>query len=310
MEAHVPRWRSAVDPQGLLLAKETVALPRRALHQHSGEGNAGHGFGDRSRGPRACRAGARHVQRRVPAMAEQRRHLARPRIGLQKPREDPRAVVELRSKRSSDGHRRIAEARIGGGRRAMGCRSGSGLAVPVAVAHAARDGLDRAQAGGKRPERGRVSPNRQRGCRVPRAVSNACSPSSPTKPQTASCPSTAEWTRAFARCFPIRPIRTASGTPRSGRRLSSVPGTGSRAPQRASSPTRSTALKRPNSSGDWRSECRIFCRASQTIKLSWRSGRPTAGAAWHCTGRSTSTSSLSRTTWSCGSAASSIGRRC
>ena len=163
---------------------------RRALHQQSGKGHAGHGVRDRSRSPRACRAGARHVQRRVSAMVEQRRHLAGPRDGLQKPLEDARAIVELRPERSSDGYRRIAEARICGGRRPMGRRGGSSHAIPVAVEDAARDGARR-RASWRQAGRARTriaeSPTR-----LPRAglASSACSPSWPTKPRTASCPNT------------------------------------------------------------------------------------------------------------------------
>ncbi len=206
-EAHVPRWRSAVDPQGLLLAKETVALLAEHYTSTPAKGHAGHGFRDRSRGPCARRAGARHVQRRLSAMVEQRRHLAGSRDGLQKPHEDSRAIVELRPQRSGDGNRRIAEARIGRGGRPMGGRGGSSHAVPVAVAHAARDGLDRAQARGKRTERGRVSPNRQRDCHVPGWCRAPARRRGRRNPGRRSCPSTAEWTRAFAlsSCDPANP---------------------------------------------------------------------------------------------------------
>ena len=64
-EAKVPRWRSAVDPQGLMLAKETVAVLAEHYTSNPAKGIAGHGVGDQSGGARPCRAGARYVQRRL-----------------------------------------------------------------------------------------------------------------------------------------------------------------------------------------------------------------------------------------------------
>ena len=98
----------------------------------------------------------------------------------------------------------------------MGRRRDSRHAVSVAVADAARDGCDRAQARRKRSARRGLSPHRR--TRLPRAVpaSSACSPSSPTKRSRRSCRSTPAWMRAFAPCSAIRPILTASAIPRHG----------------------------------------------------------------------------------------------
>ena len=95
IEGAPPRWRSAVDPQGLILAKETVAL--LAEHYASAQaGPAGHGLGDQPGGARPGCAGARHLQRGVPPVAEQRRHLACARKRREGPHECPGALVELR----------------------------------------------------------------------------------------------------------------------------------------------------------------------------------------------------------------------
>ena len=78
-------------------AREGNGRPSRgALHEHAGQGLAGHGLGDRPGSARPGRAGARYLQRRLPPVAEQRRHLAGARKRREEPHEDARALVELR----------------------------------------------------------------------------------------------------------------------------------------------------------------------------------------------------------------------
>ena len=119
------------------------------------------------------------------------------------------------------------------------------------------------------------------------------------------------WTRPFARCSPIRPIPSASAIQRRGRRSSSAPRdrfTGAAARELADALDGIEAAKQLG---------RLAKRVSDLVarRRAAASGCrclacPTPGAAWRCTVRSISTSSRNRTTSSCGSVATSTGRRC
>ena len=173
-------------------------------------------------------------------------------------------------------------------------------------------GLDGAQAGGKRASADASiaeSPTRS-----PRAglVSSACSPSWPTKTPDGKLPEHTRSRRERSRAvYRSRPIQTASANAAAWAAIIE------RARDRFTGPAARELADALDGIEAAKQLGRLAKRVSdllqgkpdhQTVVVA--SGRPIADAVWPCTGRSTSTSSLSRTTWSCGSVAICTGRRC